>query len=76
MNLMEIEKELAGENGNTAMQRYDDKLAELDNRIASALAEGLPPDEYTNAEQLKNAVLIARKLLRLAVADRRQTTHE
>ena len=53
MNLLEIEKELAGENAKAAMMRYDGMLAELDSRIASALAEGLPPDEYTNTEQLK-----------------------
>ena len=69
MNLLEIEKELAGENGKAAMLRYDGMLAELDSRIASALAEGLPPDEYTNAEQLKNAVLLARKVLRLSLRD-------
>ena len=76
MNLLEIEKELAGENGKEAMLRYDGMLAELDGRIASALAEGLPPDEYSDAEQLKNAVLLARKLLRLAVANGRQTAQE
>ena len=69
MNLLDIEKELAGEDGEAAMKRYDGVLAELDSRIASALAEGLPPDEYTNAEQLKNAVLLARKVLRLSLRD-------
>ena len=66
MNLLDIEKELAGPDGEAAMQRYDQMLARLDTRIADALQTGLPPDDYSAAEQLKNAVLLARKLLRLA----------
>jgi len=76
MNLLDIEKELAGENGAEAMKRYDGVLADLDSRITAALSEGLPPDEYSNAEQLKTAVLLARKLLRLAVANGRQSAQE
>ena len=48
------------------MQRDDQVLASLDARIANALQAGLAPDDYWAAEQLKNAVLLARKLLRLA----------
>ena len=66
MNLLEIENELTGPDGEAAMKRYDQVLAGLDARIADALQVGLAPDEYANAEQLKNAVLLARKLLRLA----------
>ena len=65
MNLLEIENELTGPDGEAAMQRYDQMLASLDKRIANALQAGLAPDDYSAAEQLKNAVLIARKLLRL-----------
>ena len=66
MNLLDIENELTGPDGEAAMQRYDQMLASLDTRIANALQTGLAPDDYSAAEQLKNAVLIARKLLRLA----------
>ena len=66
MNLLDIEKELAGPDGEAAMQGYDQMLAKLDARLADALQAGLAPDEYSAAEQLKNAVLLARKLLRLS----------
>ncbi len=67
MNLLDIEKELAGPNGMEAMNRYDEMLRRLDGRIADALGAGLPPDAYADAEQLKDAVLLARKLLRLSL---------
>ena len=66
MNLLDIENELTGPDGEAAMQRYDVMLAGLDTRIADALQAGLAPDDYPAAEQLKNAVLLARKLLRLS----------
>ena len=66
MQLLDIEKELAGPDGEEAMQRYDQALAKLDGRIADSLKAGLAPDDYEAAEQLKNAVLLARKLLRLS----------
>ena len=69
MNLLDIEKELAGPDGEAAMQRYDLMLIGLDRRIADALQAGLAPDDYSAAEQLKNAVLLARKLLRLSRRD-------
>jgi len=67
MQLLEIERELSGANGEAAMLRYDHQLEMLDGRLADALQLGLAPDDYTKAEQLKKAVLIARKLLRLSV---------
>ena len=66
MNLLAIENELTGPDGEAAMQRYDQVLASLDARIVNVLQAGLAPDDYSAAEQLKNAVLLARKLLRLA----------
>lgn len=67
MQLLDIEKDLSGQNAETEMLRYDGQLVALDVRLKAALSEGLPPDEYAGAEQLKDAVEIARKLLRLAV---------
>ncbi len=66
MNLLDIENELAGADGEAALERYDGVLVALDKRIAQALQEGLPPEEYSSAAQLKEAVLLARKILRLS----------
>ena len=43
--LMGIEKELAGPGKETALARYDAVLAGLEDRIATAMKEGLPPDQ-------------------------------
>lgn len=64
MLLLDIEKELCGPDGEAALQRYDEVLKNLDERLAVALSEGLPPNEYSNAEQLKKVVPLARKVLR------------
>lgn len=67
MQLIELEKELSGPGSDDALKKYDGILLNLDERISKALQEGLSPDKYADAEQLKNAVTQARKLLRLAV---------
>ena len=67
MELLEIEKELAGPEKESALQKYDEVLLRLDARLKAALREGLPPDEYDRAEQLADALVVARKLLRLQV---------
>ena len=69
MKLLELEKELAGADGAEKMRQYDDVLLALDKRLADALQAGLPPGEYAKAEQLKEAVVVARKLLRLEVRE-------
>ena len=65
--LLEIEKELAGPEKEAALARYDAVLVGLDSRIETAMKEGLSPDEYSRAEMLKEANILARKILRLAV---------
>ena len=67
MELLEIEKELAGENRMAALQRYDGVLAALGRRIGDALKAGLMPEEYAKCDALTDAVVVARKLLRLQV---------
>ena len=42
-------------------------LAALGRRLDAALKEGLPPDGYPRAEALREANIIARKILRLSV---------
>ena len=63
--LLEIERELAGPRKDAALARYDAILLRLGERMDAALKVGLPPDEYSNVEILKEANVLARKILRL-----------
>ena len=65
--LLEIEKELAGPGREAALARYDAVLAGLDRRLDDAMKAGLSPQEYPDAEALKEANVLARKILRLTV---------
>ncbi len=65
--LMEIEKELAGPEKESALAKYDAVLVALDRRLDAAMKKGLPPDEFPKAEALREANVIARKILRLTV---------
>ena len=67
MELLEIERELAGEDRMAAMERYDSVLRELAVRVGGALRAGVPPDEFGRCNELVEAVTVARKLLRLQV---------
>ena len=53
--LMEIERELAGPNRESALAKYDAVLAKLDSRLGEALKEGLPPGEFPRVEALRDA---------------------
>ena len=66
MQLLEIEKELAGPDGNAAIARYDAVLSGLEARIAEVMRAGLAPDDYSRVEQLREANLVARKILRIS----------
>ena len=63
--LLEIEKELAGPEAEVHLARYDAVLVALERRLAAAMKEGLPPDEFPKAEALREANTLARKILRL-----------
>ena len=65
--LMEIEKELAGPDAATHLARSEAVLVALERRLATAMKEGLPPEEYPKAEALREANTLARKILRLTV---------
>ena len=67
MELLAIEKELRGPEGRAAMEKYDRVLVALGERLEEALKAGLPPDGYSRAVELREANVVARKLLRLAV---------
>ena len=57
--LMEIERELSGPQKEAALAKYD--------AIQSAMRVGLSPDEFPKVEKLKEANILARKILRLTV---------
>lgn len=65
MQLLEIEKELAGPAAAAALARYDAQLVALAARAKAAMDKGLPRGEFERCAALENAVTLARKLLRL-----------
>ena len=65
--LLEIERELAGPEKDSALARYDAVLVALDRRLEAAMKEGIPPDEFPRVEELREANTLARKMLRLTV---------
>lgn len=67
IRLLEIEKELAGPDRDAALERHDAVLIALDSRIKAAMEAGVAPDEFTKLDKLKEATVLARKILRLAV---------
>ena len=67
LRLLEIEKELAGDGRMEAMARYDATLAALEERIAETLRGGVAPDDFAKITALREANIIARKILRLTV---------
>ena len=71
--LLEIERELAGPEKDSALAKYDAVLVALERRLEAAMKEGMSPDEFPKAEELREANTLARKILRLTVrVDSRQ----
>ena len=66
MQLLEIEKELSGPDRDAALARHDAVLSALEERSAEAMRTGLAPDDYSRVEQLREANLVARKILRIS----------
>lgn len=69
MELIDLEKELAGPGKMVAMEKYDNELVALQSRIKDALRIGLTTDEFSKVNELNEVVTVARKLLRLQVRD-------
>lgn len=67
--ILALEKELAGPNAAEALARYDAVLLGLEARAKAAVDAGLPPEEFDRVAALRDANVIARKILRLAVRD-------
>ena len=64
--LLDIEKRLYGDDREAALAEYDRQLVGLEERLKTAMDQGLSPDDFANAEALKNATRLARKLIRLS----------
>ncbi len=67
--LLALERELAGPGAQEALARHDAVLVGLENRLATALDQGVSPEEYSKLTDLREANVLARKLLRLAVRE-------
>ncbi len=67
--LLALERELAGPGAQEALARHDAVLVGLENRLAAALDQGVSPEEYPKLTALREANVLARKLLRLAVRE-------
>lgn len=65
LQLLEIERELTGPGRDAALARHDAILAGLDRRIGDAMKGGLSPDEFAKVNELREANILARKILRL-----------
>ena len=63
--LLDIERELAGPERDSALAKYDAVLVALERRLEAAMKEGMSPDEFPKVEQLREANTLARKILRL-----------
>ena len=67
--LLALERELSGPGAAEALARHDAVLLGLENRLAGALREGVSPDEFSKLQELRDANVVARKILRLALRD-------
>ena len=67
--LLALERELSGPGAREALARHDAVLLGLEDRLAGALREGVPPDDFPRLRQLREANVLARKILRLATRD-------
>ena len=67
--LLALERELSGPGAQEALARHDAVLRGLENRLADALREGVSPDDFPRLQQLRDANVVARKILRLATRD-------
>ena len=75
MNLLEIENELGGADRDAALARHDAVLAGLEARIAEAMRAGLAPDDYARVEQVRDANMVARKILRISAREGGELTN-
>ena len=73
VQLLEIERELSGPDAQAALTRHDAILVRLAQRLDVAINAGVAPDEFQMLTELKEANIIARKILRLAASTGNRT---
>ena len=69
MELLEIERELKGDERMAALEKYDRVLVALARRCRAAMDAGVPPEEFRKLEALDEAVTVARKVMRLQMRE-------
>ena len=67
--LLALERELSGPGAQEALARHDAVLLGLENRLDGALREGVSPEDFSRLQELRDANVVARKILRLALRD-------
>ncbi|MBQ6102046.1 MAG: hypothetical protein IJL06_00070 [Kiritimatiellae bacterium] len=67
--LLALERELSGPGAQEALARHDAVLLGLEDRLAGALREGVSPEDFPKLQELREANVLARKILRLALRD-------
>ncbi len=67
--LLALERELSGPGAREALARHDAVLLGLENRLDGALREGVSPEDFSRLQELRDANVVARKILRLALRD-------
>jgi len=67
MELLEIERDLNGPDKEAAMAKYDAVLVGLYDRLQESMRVGLAPDDFEKCKPLAEAIIIARKLLRIQI---------
>lgn len=67
LRMLDMEEQLAGPDAPEVMKRYDEMLVALDRRRTKAMDEGLVPEDFQRCQLLGEAILLARKILRLTV---------
>ncbi len=70
LKLLNLERELAGENAQEVYQRHDAQLADLQRRAKEEAAQPQSPEEFQRLEKLQAGVLAARKVLKFALLNR------
>lgn len=67
--LLALERELSGPGAREALAWHDAVLLGLENRLDGALREGVSPEDFSRLQELRDANVVARKILRLALRD-------
>ena len=67
LQMLGMEEELSGPDAQEVMKKYDTKLINLDQRRVQAMNQGLTQEDFKRCECLGEAIILARKIIRLAI---------